>query len=167
MTVDLRPNPRLLLRACVYAGLAVFGLISSAVWWNKLIWLIGMAFLCGTYRQARLHDGDFQRRMVWIFIPRPWRSWPLEKFVEIEIIYESPLSLAKFGFLALFDFILFLWLRFFDWLFPWFGGSYKLRLRPPKGPRVVVWQGNSEKNFEANLDLLQDATGLKSSRKQR
>jgi hypothetical protein len=165
MTVDLLPNPRLVLRTCLFAGLVVFGLIGSAPWWNKLLWIAGMAMLCGTYRMARLQDGDFQRRMVWGFVPRPWRTWPLENFVEIELFYESPFNIQQIWPVALFNLCWLPMFWVFDWLFPFFGGSYKVRLRPKKGARVVVWQGNSQANFEANIEILQTATGLKSVRK--
>lgn len=159
METALRPAPRVFLRLALFALLAAFGLIGTAIWWKKLFFVVSLAFFCGTYRIARLLEGNFERRMVILFIPCRWKRWPLERFVEIEVLYESPFNLRLLP-LAIFDLWSVVMFRFFDWLVPWFGGAYKLRLRPAKGPRVVVWQGNSDANFQANVDLLRSQTGL-------
>lgn len=159
MEVFLRPVPRVVLRLIVFVLLALFGLLGT-VWWNKLFWLVTMAFFCGTYRVSRISEGHFERRMVVMFVPLRWKRWPLEQFVEIEVLYEDPWSVGRLLPIALLNFVWVLWFRVFDWLVPWFGGSYKLRLRPAKGARIVAWQGNSEANFQTNVELLQDSTGL-------
>ena len=39
-------------------------------------------------------------------------------------------------------------------------GSFQLRLRHVKGRSVLVWQGNNQANFDANLEILKKSTGL-------
>lgn len=160
MPTPFRPAKRLPLRVTVFAVLAAFGLLGSAGVINTLIWLVSLAFLLGSYREAQIGDGQFERRLVLLFIPQPWKRWSLEKFYEIESKYADPSEIEMMlpGFM-LFTWQL-LWGALFDWLIPWMGGSYKLRLRLAKGGSVLVWQGNSDANFQANLALLQNCTSL-------
>ena len=159
MTV-FHPPPRLVLRVTIYAALVVFGLISSAFLFSKLVWVVAMALLFGSFRIARINGDQFERRLVLMFIPLPWKRWPMQRFIEIETRYGDASALSTMLPLAFLNVILTVWMGVFDLLIPWLGGTYQLRLRLAKGGRVLVWQGNSDGNFEANLALLQSATGL-------
>lgn len=156
---EFLPPPRLGLRLTIYVALAAFGLIGSAPWANKIIWLGGMAFLFGSFRIARFADDHFERRLVLMFVPLRLKRWPRERFIEIETRYADASGIASLP-LPLLGFVLTLWSVVFDWTIPWLGGNYKLRLRLAKGGRVLVWQGNSDANFEGNLARLQSVTGL-------
>ncbi|MSR59634.1 MAG: hypothetical protein EXS05_18660 [Planctomycetaceae bacterium] len=95
MPTKFHPATRLTLRLTVFAGLAAFGLLGSADVINKLIWLAGMAFLLGSFREARISEGQFERRLVLLFIPQPWKRWPLERFFEIETKYADPSAIES------------------------------------------------------------------------
>lgn len=100
-----------------------------------------------------------------MFHPLPWKSWPLEKFHEIETKYADPTDFQAMLPGVVFFFSQILWGLLFDWLIPWLGGAYKLRLRLTRGGSVLVWQGNSDANFQANLALLQNNTSLPVTRR--
>ena len=156
MTV-LRPRPRLGLRLAAFAGLAVFAVIGSASWTSKLGFCAGMAFLFGSYRVARLNDGRFERQMVIMFVPLRFKRFQLDRCTDIETSYEEGLGI-EWALLTGGPFWI-LW-TIFDWIVPWMGGSYRLRLRRVKGGPALVSQGNSEDNFQANLEILKNNTGL-------
>jgi hypothetical protein len=156
MTI-LRPVPRLGIRIAAFAALAGFALIGSTSWMSKLGFCAAMAFFTGSYRVARLNDGRFERRTVIMFVPLKTKRFQLDRCTDIETFWEESLgiewSLLTGGHLWI------LW-TLFDWLVPWLGGSYRLRLRRLKGGPALVWQGNSEANFQANLEILKNKTGL-------
>jgi hypothetical protein len=140
-----------------FAALAAFASIGTASWLSKLGFCAAMAFFLGSYRVARLKDGRFERRMVIMFVPLKTRRFQLDRCTDIETHWEGGMrvewSLLTGAWLWIF------W-TLFDWLIPWLGGSYRLRLRRVKGGPALVWQGNSEANFQANLEILKNNTGL-------
>jgi hypothetical protein len=140
------------------AGLALTG---HSSWPMKLLFIASMAFLLGTFREAWIGEGRFMRRMSFAFVPGRVRSWPLERFVEIEAKWTGGVGIEWSLLMGACN-----WMpwRTFDWLLPWLGGEYELRLRGAK-LRVLVWQGNSDANFKANLQALEAATGLTVIRK--
>lgn len=156
MTV-LRPTPHLGWRLAIFAGLAAFAVIGSSTWAAKLGFCAGMGFLLGSYRVARLNDGRFERQMVVMFVPLRFKRFDLTRCTDIETSYEEGLGI-EWSLLTGGPFWI-LW-TIFDWIVPWMGGSYRLRLRRVKGGPALVWQGNSEANFQANLKILQNNTGL-------
>jgi hypothetical protein len=121
-----------------------------------------MSFFLGSFRIARIDNGWFERRLVVCFIPLKLKRWQLERFTGIETVYKEGMYI---GWVMVIGPALWLWSHFFDWVVPWLGGNYQLRLRHVKGGPVLVWQGNSESNFEANLAILKDNTGLAVTRK--
>src|SRR4029077_6800934 len=151
----LHPNPRVGMRLIALAALAAFISIGHASWISKLGFVCCMAFFLGSYRVARLKDGYFERQMVFMFIPLRLRRWQLDRCIQIETVFEESMNI---GWALLIGPVLWLWFRFFDWLLPWIGGGYVLRLRRAKGGQVLVWQGNSETNFHANLEILKNNT---------
>ncbi|HLJ12563.1 MAG TPA: hypothetical protein VKU82_15320 [Planctomycetaceae bacterium] len=153
----LRPPPRLWLRASLFAMLAAFSALGSASWGSKLGFWLAMAFFLGSYRLARLRDGFFERQMVVLFIPLKRKRWQIERFTQIETMWTQKMQV---GWSLVIGAVLWIWWRLFDWILPWLGGQYELRLRHEKGGPVLVWQGNSEANFQANLEALERNTGL-------
>jgi hypothetical protein len=157
METLLHPFPRLWLRLSVFAALVAFVSIGHASWVSKLGFVFWMAFFLGSFRIARLRDGFFERRMVFMFVPLKRKRWHLERFTQIETVWHESLHI---GWALLIGPALWLWSHFFDWVIPWMGGNFQLRLRHVKGGPVLVWQGNSEANFEANLKILESNTAL-------
>ncbi len=157
METVLHPVPRLWLRLSIWVALVAFFSIGHASWMSKLGFAFWTAFFLGTYRLARLNNCWFERRMVCLFIPLKVKRWQLERFTQIETVWQEGMHV---GWSLLIGPALWLWYRFFDLILPWMGGEYQLRLRHVKGGPVLVWQGNSEANFQANLEILKANTGL-------
>jgi hypothetical protein len=166
MSTLLLPRPRLGIRLGLWAALAAFGLISTAPWFAKGMYSLWMAFFVGSYRQAWINEGKLERRLVLLFIPLRTKRWSLDRFAQIETRWDEPS-----GFLSAMLFGPNVWILlrlnelFFDRVFPWLGGPCQLWLRAGSGKRVLAWQGHSEDDYRANLDLLQRVTGLPNVRK--
>lgn len=156
MQTTLQPSPRVVLRFAIFLCLAAFISIGHASWISKLGFCASMAFLLGSYRVARVREGSFERRMVLLFVPLKTKRWPLDRFTEIETVWQDGIHV---GWALLIGPGLWIFWRLFDWIIPWMGGSYQLRLRH-KGRRVLVWQGNSETVFQENLAILEGITAL-------
>ena len=157
MEIYLHPVPQLRWRLALFAALVAFISIGHASWVAKFGFCAWMAFFLGSFRVARLNDGWFERQMVFMFIPLKRKRWQLARFIEIETVWQESMYI---GWALLIGPALWLWSHFFDWARPWMGGNYQLRLRHVKGGPVLVWQGNSEANFEANVEILKNNTGL-------
>jgi hypothetical protein len=145
------------MRLAALCALAAFISIGHASWASKVGFVFCMAFFLGSYRVARLNDGYFERRLVFMFVPLRFKRWQLDRCIQIETVFEEEMNV---GWALLIGPVLWLWFWFFDWVLPWIGGGYVLRLRHGKGGKVLVWQGNSEANFHANLEILKNNTGL-------
>ena len=157
METSLHPLPRLWVRLTIWIALVAFFSIGHASLPSKLGFAFWMAFFLGSYRVARLNEGWFERRMVVFFIPLRLKRWQLERFIQIETIWDEGMHV---GWSFIIGPVYWLWYRFFDLILPWLGGEYKIRLRHAKGGPVLVWQGNSDRQFEANLAILKASTGL-------
>jgi hypothetical protein len=157
MATVLHPIPRLWVRLPIWVALVAFFCISHASWMSKLGFAFWMAFFLGSYRVARIHEGWFERRMVFLFIPLRMKRWQLERFVGIETLWDEGMHV---GWSLVIGPALWLWYRFFDLILPWMGGEYRIRLRHAKGGPVLAWQGNSDRHFHANIDILKANTGL-------
>ena len=164
MTV-FHPASRIVLRIAIFCALGAFGLVGTASPTNKVIWLTALSFLFGSFRMARINGDQFERRFVLMFVPQPWKRWPMERFVAIETRYADESAISTILPIVVLNIWLIVWSAAFDWLIPWLGGGYELRLRSVKGGHVLVWKGNSDANFQANLVLLETATGLPIHRK--
>lgn len=162
MHVELLPIPRLGLRVALAAGLAGLGLIGTAPFLSKVGFCLFVAALCGSYRIARIAHGHFERILMVMFIPVRSKRWPMDRFTRIETDWKDETGLLSALFLGG---SLWLFLKAFDWLLPWMGGSYKIWLRAASGKRVLAWQGMSDRSFETNRDLLQSTLGLPVERK--
>ena len=162
MERSLKPIPRLWLRTVLFAVLLTPLLLSSVGWFQKLFVVAMLALMVGTFRRSWIRGDKFRTGMVVMFYPMRMRQWKLERFVAIEIEIDDRLSFLWI--LVTGPMFWLLW-RISDFLFPWIGGEFTLRLRTAKGKRVLVWQGNSEDHFETNLELLKTATGAEIQRK--
>src|SRR4029077_13406331 len=125
METMLHPVPRLWLRLTIFIALVAFFSIGHATWMSKLGFAFWMAFFLGSYRVARLNDGYFERRMVFMFVPLRLKRWQLERCIQIETVWEEGMNI---GWALVIGPALWLWSRFFDWVMPWMGGGYVLRL---------------------------------------
>ena len=155
---ELGPVPRRGLRWALFIGLTgpLLGL-SSAPWGGKGLVVVMNALVFGTFMTSRVEGERFHRRMTVCFVPLRERRWKVGKFVQVETEVEPRAGIWTFALLGGSTWLV--W-RICDFLFPWAGGEYKLWLRPPRGERVLAWQGNGEDRFRENLERLQSATGL-------
>jgi len=160
LTNWILPQSRLWIRIIVFVALVGFALATSASIVSKVIWVLSMAFLLGSFRVARIHDGKFERRMVFMFVPLKLKQWPMGDFVEIETRFGDPSATGGVLAFSIFNIFFALWSALFDRLVPWLGGNFQLRLKLAGKGRVLVWQGNSEETFQENLELLERVTGL-------
>lgn len=157
--VWLDPVRSLKIRAIVVAALCLLALVGTSGWGMKAVFCLSMALWVGSFRQARVLDGHFCRKLYVMFVRVQSKKWKLERFVRIETSLEdSPFAslarLSRSG--ELLDRV---W-RFIDSCVPWFGGDYKLWLRAATGKRVLAWQGSRDEDFQDNLRLMTRATGL-------
>lgn len=157
----LRPTPKISLRIVGWAALVVFASIGTSALPAKVVFVVAAGLLLGSYREAWIAEGRFIRQMTVGFVPIKRSSWPLERFVEIQTRWDAPPAVE---WSLLMGPVNWLFWHFFDWSLPWMGGGLELRLLGAKG-WVQVWQGNSDGNFQANLEILERTTGLPVVRK--
>jgi hypothetical protein len=157
MEIAFAPDPRLKLRLALFAVIETAGLVSHISWPGMAGYTVWTAVLLGSFRRARIVEAKLQRQTVLAFIPFRWKRWSLSRFTDIEFVYKPGLFIGWSLLIGPGAWII--W-RTLDWMFPFEFGAWQLRLRLVKGGKVIVWQGNSEKNFEKNLALLQANTGL-------
>ncbi len=157
-TMPLRPVRRWWLRFLVFLAFATIAIFSRAVWHKKVFFSATMAAWAGSYPVARIKGERFERLMFIMFVPARVKRWSLDRFTGVQTECE-PQDEYAFGWWWFFGNWWVVWIVF-DWIVPWLGGSYKLYLRAGSGKRVLAWQGNSESQFRANLDILQRRAGL-------
>lgn len=160
-TTWLLPRSWLWLRIALFVAIAGFGLATGARTPSKVIWVLSAAFLLGSFRVAKIRGGQFERRMIFMFIPLKLKRWPMERFVDIETRFGDPGAMGAQLVFSIFNIFFVLWAWLFDRLIPWLGGNFQLRLKLVKGGRVLVWQGNSEATFQKNLATLEAVTKLR------
>lgn len=160
-TTWLLPRSWLWLRIALFVAIAGAGLATGARAQSKVIWVLSAAFLLGSFRVARFRAGHFERRMIFMFIPLKLKRWPVKRFVDIETRFGDPGATGGMLIISLFNIFFFLWSALFDRLIPWLGGNFQLRLKLDGKGRVLVWQGNSEKTFHENLEILEETTKLR------
>jgi hypothetical protein len=127
-------------------------------WAVKIVGAVMWSGWIGSYPIARIRGDQFERVMVIMFVPARAKRWSLDRFSGIQPESEQEDEFA-IGWWWLFG-GWWLWSKALDWLTPWMGGPYKLWLRATSGKRVLAWQGRSEAQFRANLDMLLNRTGL-------
>ncbi len=160
--VVLQPSGRWWLRLIIVLALSALALLARAEWYKKAVFCAGMAAWLGSFPQARFAGDRFERAMFLLFIPARVKRWSLDRFISIETGTEVPV-LDNSGLDRVF------WFWWWDWwliwklcdlIIPWLGGQYKLWLRSASGKRVLAWQGNSDRQFRDNMELLKHRTGL-------
>lgn len=156
-TIYLVPVRSLRRRAIVVAGLWLLALIGTTSWSQKLFFCACMALWIGSFPQARLSGGRFERELYVAFVRVRTKRWKLDRFCRIEIGPDEHSETGPVGVLL----APFFWfLPVIDAIVPWLGGDYKVWLRAHSGRRVLVWQGNSDEYYKANLAALRQVTGL-------
>lgn len=153
----MKPLPKLGLRAVILVVLLIPILLSSGFWLVKLFLTVLMAFLVGTVWRSDVREARIERQLFLAFVPLRTKRWSLDKFQRIEIVTRPPTSVVAVVGIGV---VWWLMWRAFDWLFPWLEATYQLHLRGKTGKRVLAWQGNSEADFDANMERLIEVTGL-------
>lgn len=152
----LVPDRGIRIRLVAFLLLVVFIAIGTVPWYQKAFVLLPVGLMLGTFPRVRLKGKYLERTYVVFFLAVHTQRWRLRDFVRIETDREQRIT-SSFGCLVLFFWLIF---RVFDHLMPWLGGDYKLWLRFYDDERLLVWQGNNDDHFEANLDTLASITGL-------
>jgi hypothetical protein len=146
---------------CVLVVLAVFCFVSGAEWYEQAFFVGMMALLLGTYPAVRFAHGRLERQMFVAFLPMRTQRWTIERFVAIDVEHDD----KSWGIWAFWFFYYWVLSWLVDTVIPWFSGRYRLFLRGKGGKRVLVWQGNADRHFDGNLNLLVRMTGLSVNRK--
>lgn len=158
MNRDLKPVPDRKIRLAVVAVLWVLALSVQAGWLEKLVLLLLVLVLVGSWRQFRVSPKSIKHRWTVCFAGLPHRRWSLRRFTRVEVCYEEATTTM--------DLVLFGWMGFlYGWIIslclPWIGGTYQIWLNDDHdNQRVLAWQGNSQEQFERNIEILQATTGL-------
>lgn len=160
----LLPRRRFKLRLAIWIALCALGLIGSAGAGPKFAFCLSMGLLTGSFPQAYLLDGALHKELYVLFFRVNKKRWKLARFIQIEIDseerpFDSMANVFKLG-----ELLNQIW-AWFDACVPWLGGDYKIYLRSSSGKRVLAWQGSNDEQYQANLDLLRTATGLKIDRR--
>lgn len=139
------------------AGLILLVSPSRGEWYKKVIFCVPMAVWLGSYPVIMIRNQRLVRQWFVVFVPLRPRRWKIDRFVQIETDTEE-----QTGFLSLLFFGFQWWLiwSLCDRLMPWAGGGFRLSFRAASGKRVLAWQGNGERNFRRNLQMLESASGL-------
>jgi hypothetical protein len=151
-------------RLGIWIALCALGLISTAAAWPKFAFCLSMGLLTGSFPQAYLLDGALHKELYVLFFRVNQKRWKLSRFVQIEIDLEDRPFGSMANILKLGELLNQIW-AWFDACIPWLGGDYKVYLRSSSGKRVLAWQGSNDEQYQANLDLLRTATGLKIDRR--
>ena len=158
-SAPLQPVRRWWLRLVLFLAIAAIPLFSQrTAWYKRVIFAASMALWIGSYPVARVRGDRFERGMFIMFLPVRTKRWSLDRFSGI-LPESEPRDEFAFAWWMFFGNWWVIW-TVLDWMVPWSGGSYKLWLRAATGKRVLAWQGSSESQFRANLDLLQRRTSL-------
>lgn len=188
MARPLQPVPNVRLRAAICAVLVVLILFSGGSWLIKGLVAALAVFMCGSYRRAWLGTDRIEVQEALGFYPLRVKKYRLRSFVQIEVDVDSGLDAGTillgilgtvflaifyakvlpwwlrgpFGLFALPLAVLTMWIlwRTGGGVLAWFGGRYRLALRSARDNQILVWQGDRENEFDANLALLTSATGL-------
>jgi hypothetical protein len=161
-TCFLVPDPRIWLRATAVGLLALLAWIGTTPWETKAFFCIGMLACFGSFPRFRFCSEFFERTWFVCFVPVHSRRTLFEKATQIETDVDEHMdAVTSIFWFGVVDSV-YLWL--IDRLFPWFGGDFKLWLRMGNNERVLLWQGNGERNFRQNVSVLQKVTGLPVSR---
>jgi len=147
---------RLIFLACLLA----LALIASVPWAPKIFFCVSMVFLLGTFPRYHIDRHKLEREFLVAFFLVQTKSWRLAPFEAIETDLERQVSSLTMMLAAIFLGFQWVMLKLMDYIVPWFGGTYRILFRHRDGQRILAWQGNGEASFRANLDTLEEITGL-------
>jgi hypothetical protein len=159
-STPLVPEPRVTLRASLLVGMASLVLIAPCPWSVKVVSLVTMAAILGTYPRSTINAKYFEKRWFVLFRSVGSSRTRLADVIQIETDLERRLGLLGGGILSVLVglwTVLMVWML--DWLVPWAGGDYMIWLRTYKDQRVLAWQGFGEDNFRRNLEILEEISG--------
>lgn len=139
-------------RAIIFAVLCAFIAIGRSAIYKQLFFDVTMGLIIGTYPIVQVKRKTIEQTFYVFFFPVHKTVLRLRDFVAVEADAEPRLS-EQFGCLVyVFFWYAILW-KFFDFLMPWLGGTYKLYLKEITDERTLIWQGSNTYDYEANLDL--------------
>ncbi len=161
MDYQLKPHPRVRLRASILAVALLPLAISTVSWPAKAGGLLLWTLMLGSYRVAWLREDRYEQQFFIGFVPLKVHKWRLKRIDALGVDIEEPV-----GILWVFLIGAWMWLSFwvFDWLFPWLGGRYRLWFLTQSNKRVLAWQGNCEDTLKETIAQFEEATGLRSER---
>ncbi len=143
-------------RALIYLGLVVFIVIGQAPFHKQLFFDLTVGLLIGSYPVVEIKNKTIERTLMIFFFPVHKKMWRRRDFFGVEASREPRIT-ETVGCLVLFFFWYWFLSRLLDYVIPWLGGNYKLSLRQCDDESVLIWQGNSTSDYEANLALLESA----------
>ena len=123
--------------------------------WQKLIFALSMVLLFGSYPLIELKKKTIEQTLIIGFFPAHTQKWKTRDFVSVIPSTEARIT-DTIGCLVFFFFWYWFLFRLFDHLMPWLGGNYKLSLKRYDDEEMLIWQGNSAADFEANLALFEE-----------
>lgn len=141
-------------RAIVFGVLVAFILVGQAPLYKQLFFDLTMGLIIGSFPLIAVKEKTIEQTLYILFYPAHKKVWKLRDFVGVEAEVEQRIT-DQFGCLVLIFFWMAILWRFFDFLMPWLGGVYKLYLREYTDERMVIWQGSSAADYEANLALFE------------
>lgn len=155
--IVLRPRRRVGVRLVVLALLVAFAMISGPSLGTLLGFVLVTALFLGTYPDTFVGPAEVENRWRVLFLPVHSARWPVGSCIRIETDVEDHMAPEWAILIGVESWF---WCQLMDRLVPWLGGDYKLWLRTDRDKRLLVWQGNGEANFRANLEILESTTGL-------
>ena len=161
MDYQLKPYPRVGLRAGLLALFLLPLFLSSVSWQVKAGALVFWTLMFGSYRNSWLREDRFEQQYIIGFVPLKVQKYRLRKLDALGVDIEQPVGIL-WVFITGVGTLLTFWI--FDWLFPWMGGRYRLWLLTRTEKRVLAWQGNDQDTLNETVAQFERATGLKSER---
>jgi hypothetical protein len=159
--MPLHPVPRLWLRVLLLALILLPIPFARATWTVKGMGVLLWTVMLGSYRDVRIEGAVLRYGFVVGFVPLKPRRLKLDRVTRLAIDTEQGVGWGWMFVVGLWNW-LFCWVL--DWLFPWFGGRYRVWLLTARGKQILAWQGNSDDALHENLAMLESATGLTTER---
>ena len=158
MSQNLHPVPNRTRRIIILVCLVLFGLIGSTSWISKLIYVVFLVFVVGTYRRFRVGPDSFMQRWTVAFCDLKPKRFKFRKFTRIEVKHVAQATIGEAMMFGLFGYLFGLVL---DTCFPWLGGTYQIWLTVENtNKQELAWQGNNHKQFVENLEILKRTSGF-------
>ena len=146
------------IRGILFGCLVALVMVGTTPIWQKLVFALSMALIIGSYPLVEVKKKTIEQTLIIGFVPAHRKKWNMRDFVSVMPSTEPRIADTIGCFVLIFFWYWFLF-RLFDHLMPWMGGNYKLSLRQYDDEELLIWQGNSTADFEANLALF-EAKGL-------